>query len=118
MPVTGIGGVFFRADDPAALQAWYATHLGVTVDFAAPWVPEPGPTLFMPFPKDTTHFPAAKQWMINFRVAGMDALLGALQAAAIAVVTNPDWDTPETGRFARLQDPEGNAIEPWEPPAS
>jgi predicted enzyme related to lactoylglutathione lyase len=116
MSVTGIGGVFFRADDPEALQDWYATHLGVTVDFAAPWVQQSGPTLFMPFPRDTTHFPAAKQWMVNFRVSELDQLLSTLRAAGIAVATNPEWDTPETGRFARIQDPEGNQIELWEPP--
>ena len=29
MGVTGIGGFFFRAEDPKALGAWYAEHLGV-----------------------------------------------------------------------------------------
>jgi glyoxylase I family protein len=116
MSVTGIGGVFFRAQDPDALQAWYAQHLGLTVDFADPWTPEPGPTLFMPFPANTTHFPADKQWMINFRVDDRDSLVAALRAAGVEVTTNPEWDTPETGRFARLQDPEGNPLELWQPP--
>jgi predicted enzyme related to lactoylglutathione lyase len=70
----------------------------------------------MAFPRDTDHFPAAKQWMINFRVTELDALLSALRDAGIEVVTNPDWDTPETGKFGRIQDPEGNAVELWEPP--
>ncbi len=116
MSVVGIGGVFFRASDPKALQDWYREHLGVVVDFAAPWTPEPGPTLFMPFAKDTDYFPPDKQWMINFRVTELDELLSALRDAGIAVVTNPEWDTPETGRFARIQDPEGNPVELWEPP--
>ena len=117
MSVVGIGGVFFRANDPEALQAWYREHLGVAVDGAFNWAQEAGPTVFMPFPKDTDHFPAAKQWMLNFRVARMDALLPALRDAGIAVTTNPDWDTPETGRFARIHDPEGNPVELWEPPS-
>ncbi len=117
MSVVGIGGVFFRASDPGALKAWYKTHLGVFVDFAAPWTPEPGPTLFMPFAKDTDYFPAEKQWMINFRVAELDKLISALREAGVVVVTNPDWDSPETGRFARVHDPEGNPVELWEPPA-
>ena len=117
MSVVGIGGVFFRADDPEALQDWYRTHLGVVVDFASPWVQQAGPTLFMPFARDTDHFPAAKQWMINFRVAELDSLLSALRGAGIAVVTKAEWDSPETGRFARIHDPEGNPVELWEPPA-
>ncbi len=116
MSVLGIGGVFFRADDPDALQAWYKAHLGVVVDFASPWVPTPGPTLFMPFSKDTSHIPAGKQWMINFRVAELDPLISALRDAGIEVITNPEWDTPETGKFARVHDPEGNAVELWEEP--
>jgi glyoxylase I family protein len=117
MSVVGIGGVFFRANDPGALQAWYEKHLGVVVDYASPWVQQPGPTLFMPFPQDTDHFPADKQWMINFRVTELDALLSTLRDAGIAVTTKAEWDTPETGKFARLSDPEGNAVELWEPPA-
>lgn len=117
MSVVGIGGVFFRANDPKALQEWYQKHLGVVVDFASPWVQQPGPTLFMPFPKDTDHFPANKQWMINFRVAELDSLVAALREAGVEVFTNPDWDTPETGRFARILDPEGNQVELWAPPS-
>jgi len=117
MSVVGIGGVFFRADDPQALQEWYQKHLGVVVDYASPWVQQSGPTLFMPFPRDTDHFPEGKQWMINFRVTELDGLLSALRDAGIAVTTNPEWDTPETGKFARIHDPEGNPVELWEPPS-
>lgn len=117
MSVVGIGGVFFRANDPEALQTWYRERLGVVVDYASPWVQQPGPTLFMPFRRDSDHFPAAKQWMINFRVDDLDRLLTALRDAGIAVTTNADWDTPETGKFARIEDREGNPIELWEPPA-
>jgi predicted enzyme related to lactoylglutathione lyase len=117
MSVVGIGGVFFRAKDPPALQAWYEQHLGVVVDYASPWIQQSGPTLFMPFSASTDHFPADKQWMINFRVTDLDDLLSALRGAGVAVTTNPDWDTPETGKFARIYDPEGNAVELWEPPA-
>jgi len=116
MPVVGIGGVFFRAADPKALRAWYEKHLGVVVNFASPWIQEPGPTLFMPFSQGTDKFPADKQWMINFRVTELDALIAALRAADIAVTTKPEWDTPETGKFANVSDPEGNLVELWEPP--
>jgi glyoxylase I family protein len=116
MSVVGIGGVFFRANDPEALQAWYRKHLGVGADDAPTWEQQAGPTVFMPFARDTDYFPADKQWMINFRVRALDTLLSALRDAGIEVVTNPEWDTPETGRFARIHDPEGNPLELWEPP--
>ena len=70
----------------------------------------------MPFAHDTDHFPADKQWMINFRVDDLDAVLAKLRAAGIEIITKAEWDSPETGRFARVHDPEGNAIELWEPP--
>ena len=116
MAVTGIGGVFFRADDPDALRTWYREHLGVGGEGYDPWQQSAGPTLFMPFAADTDYFPAGKQWMMNLRVEDLDALIASLRAAGIAVTTDPSWDTPETGRFARIHDPEGNAIELWQPP--
>jgi predicted enzyme related to lactoylglutathione lyase len=113
MSVTGIGGLFFRSTDPDGLMAWYRTHLGV--DMGGDWRQQAGPTVLSPFAADSDYFAADKQWMINFRVAGLDALLAGLRAAGIAVVTKPEWDSPEIGRFARIHDPEGNAIELWEP---
>jgi catechol 2,3-dioxygenase-like lactoylglutathione lyase family enzyme len=111
--VTGIGGVFFRAADKDGLAAWYRTHLGVT-DF---WPADGGLTVFAPFSAESDYFPADKQWMINFRVDGLDEVIAELTAADIAVETRPyEWDTAETGRFARIHDPEGNQIELWEPP--
>ena len=110
----GIGGLFFRASDTKALAAWYETHLGVT----GYWNQDAGMTVFAPFKHDTDYFPADKQWMINFRVDDLDALIAQLKADGIAVETRPDeWDAPETGRFARVHDPEGNQIELWQPPA-
>lgn len=119
MPVTGIGGFFFRADDQKGLAAWYLKHLGV----GAPegqflWDQQAGPTVFSPFKADTDYFPADKRWMLNLRVDGLDDLLASLRAAGIEVITKDEWDaTPEIGRFARIHDPEGNPIELWEPPA-
>ena len=112
MPVTGIGGYFFRSDDPGALSAWYQTHLGITSGVDG-WQQSAGPTILAPFPKSTDYFPADRTSMLNLRVSGLDA---ALAASGIAAVRNPEWDTPETGRFARIHDPEGNPIELWEPP--
>src|SRR5690348_16536772 len=108
MPVTGIGGMFFRAQDPDALQQWYRDHLGVAFENGEPWHQQAGPTVFMPFAADTDYFPAGKQWMLNLRVSELDELLSRLRLAGIAVQTDATWDTPETGRFARIHDPEGN----------
>ena len=115
MGVTGIGGIFFRAKDPKALSAWYAEHLGVGAGEWGLWHPEAGPSVFSPFKADTDYFPADKQWMLNLRVDGLDALMASLTAAGIEVLTNAEWDAPGVGRFARIHDPEGNPIELWEP---
>jgi predicted enzyme related to lactoylglutathione lyase len=127
MPVLGMGGLFFRARDPDALNAWYRQHLGVGAgcvsDPAATpdqwsWATQGGPMVFAPFKADTDYFAADKAFMINFRVSDLDALLDGLRAADIAIITKVEWDDPDVGRFARIHDPEGNAIELWEPPAS
>ena len=115
MGVTGIGGLFFRASDPKALSAWYAKHLGVGDGEWGMWDQQAGTTVFSPFKADTDYFPADRQYMLNLRVDGLDALLTGLRDAGIDVVTKAEWDTPETGRFARIYDPEGNPIELWEP---
>jgi glyoxylase I family protein len=116
--VTGIGGVFFRSSDPAALGKWYEAHLGVSLtpaDFAAlPWRQESGPTVWGPFPEKTEYFgDMSKQWMINFRVDFLDAMIAQLRAHGIKVTLDPE--KYQNGRFARLVDPEGNPIELWEP---
>lgn len=111
--VTGIGGFFFRSRDTKALAEWYETHLGVT----EVWDQDAGMTVFAPFHESSDYFPADKQWMINFRVDDLDGMKAKLEASGISVETRPDeWDTDETGRFARIHDPEGNQIELWEPP--
>jgi len=116
--VTGIGGFFFRARDPKALSAWYRDQLGVNPapekPGELPWQQQAGPTAFAPFPEDTKYLgDASKQWMINFRVGDLDAIVAQLRAGGVSV------DDPETypniGRFAHLKDPEGNPIELWEP---
>lgn len=125
MGVKGIGGIFFRAADPDALTAWYRTHLNVGAGCSADagvtpdpfsWATEGGPVVFAPFRADTDYFPVDRQWMLNLRVDGIDALIAALREAGVAVETRAEWDQPEVGRFARLHDPEGHPIELWEPP--
>ena len=115
MGVTGIGGFFFRARDPAALKAWYATHLDVGAGRYGKWPQAAGPSVFTPFAADTDYFPADHAWMLNLRVDDLDGLCAGLSASGIEVATNPAWNTPGVGRFARIHDPEGNPIELWEP---
>ncbi len=115
--VTGIGGFFFRAEDPKALTDWYERHLGVTRTPTSysepPWRQESGFTVFAPFSAETKYFGRpTQQWMINFRVRDLDAMVGQLRRAGISVEVDPE--AYPNGRFARLQDPEGNPIQLWE----
>jgi predicted enzyme related to lactoylglutathione lyase len=125
MPVLGIGGLFFRAKDPDALSAWYREHLGIGAGCVATegapidewsWQTEGGPVVFAPFKETTDYFATDKQFMLNLRVRDLDSLLEQLNAAGIAIITKPEWNDPSVGQFARIHDPEGNAIELWEPP--
>jgi glyoxylase I family protein len=116
--VTGIGGLFFRARDPAALGRWYQEYLGVRLTPSSyeelPWRQEAGPTAFTPFLEATDYFGDFKQvWMVNFRVRDLDAIAAQLRAAGIAIDLDPQHYS--NGRFARLHDPEGNPIELWQP---
>jgi len=70
--------------------------------------------MLVPFSADSDYFAADKAFMLNFRVTDLDSLLNALRAADIMIITNAEWDHPDVGRFARIHDPEGNAIELWE----
>ena len=119
--VTGIGGVFLRARDPKALNAWYAKNLGIKIsEWGAnfEWsdeVPEgTGSTAWSLFPEDTKHFgPGAQTAMINYRVDDLDALLVDLAAAGVTI--DPKRDDAGFGKFAWIFDPEGNKIELWQP---
>jgi predicted enzyme related to lactoylglutathione lyase len=116
--VTGIGGVFFRANDPRALSRWYAEHLGVNevpTSYGGPvWEQEAGPTVFAPFPADSDHVRRLEQQRaVNFRVRDLDAMVEELRGADIEVEVH-DTVYPN-GRFAELVDPEGTPIQLWEP---
>ena len=123
--VTGLGGIFFKAQDPSALRAWYREHLGLAADehgsvtFAWRDGERPertGQTVWALFPADTRYFePSRAPFMINFRVDDLDGLLSQLRQAGVEVegrVEEYDY-----GRFAWVTDPEGHRIELWEPPA-
>ena len=118
--VTGIGGVFFRSADPAALQAWYVEHLGLPSDndgfVVMAWGGEvSGSTVWSAFADDTDYFgDRSQQSMINYRVGDLDAMLAQLRAAAVPVADEIEV-LDGVGRFGWATDPEGNRFELWEP---
>ena len=118
--VTGIGGIFFKAEDPKSLKEWYREHLGIDAgDYGATFnwrddndPTKQGQTLWTPFPKDTKYFdPGTAPFMINYRVADLDGLVKALREEGVEVKS----ESSEYGNFAWISDPEGNRIELWEP---
>jgi len=120
--VTGIGGIFFKAQNPATLRAWYEKNLGMhmvqgSTNFA--WYQgadstKKGITLWTPFKETTKYFqPSDKQFMIDYRVEQLDALLIKLKASGILPVDSVQ--RVSYGSFVHLMDPEGNKIELWEP---
>ena len=123
--VTGIGGIFFCAEDPAALGAWYKKHLGIDVQpwggAAFDWVdadgnPTKGTTAWTISNADGGHFaPSKSSFMVNYRVDNLTALLQALIDEGCNVLEKTD--DSEYGKFGWVMDPEGNKVELWEPPA-
>ena len=122
--VTGIGGIFFHAKDPAALGAWYKQHLGIDVQpwggAAFEWTdaagkPVGGTTAWSIAPAESKQFaPSTSPFMVNYRVADLRALLQALRDEGCEVLENVDES--EYGKFGWVMDPEGNKVELWEPP--
>lgn len=120
--VTGIGGVFFKCDDPEQMKQWYAENLGlITNEYGAPfeWRQAENPTKsgytsWSPFSKKSDYFaPSEKPFMINYRVANLEELLAELRKDGVQVVG--EIQTFDYGKFAHIMDPEGNKIELWEP---
>lgn len=120
--VTGIGGIFFKAENPDELYAWYERHLGIrrepygSVMFR--WQDDrhgQGETAWAIFPSDTTYFdPSRAPFMMNLRVDDLDGLLRQLEVDGVEI--DPKREKHEYGSFAWIIDPAGNRIELWEPP--
>lgn len=118
--VTGLGGFFFKTEDPKGLKNWYGKHLGLPVDDYGCtfwWKDKEGKdcsTQWSTFPKDTSYFkPSEKQFMMNFRVENLVELLAVLKDEGVTVVG--EIEEYEYGKFGWILDPEGNKIELWEP---
>ena len=118
--ITGIGGVFIKAKDPKALVAWYRDVLGMPVQawggaalrYDAPG--HPPAAGWAAFPASSSYFaPSTSEFMVNYAVDDLDALLARLQAKGVPVLKRTDDDA--NGRFAWILDPEGHKIELWEP---
>lgn len=120
--VTGIGGFFFRAREPEALNRWYAEHFGVVMiesrSYEDPgWFQDRGETVFAAFSQESDSFGASgKSWKINLRVDDLDGMVDRLRKAGVSV--EPHAETYPNGRFAELEDPERNRIQLWEPNAA
>lgn len=120
--VTGIGGIFFKSKDPKALRSWYAANLGLEVNqygsvfewYQGADSTKKGFLQWSPFKETTKYFePSTKDWMINYRVENMDALVAELKANNVTVTdTIAVYDY---GKFVHILDLEGNKIELWEP---
>lgn len=116
--VSGIGGFFFRSENPEALEKWYHENLGINLppkSYDDPvWRQEAGITIFHPFKKDTEYFgDPEKQFMLNFRVRDLSAIVEHLRKNDNKVEVDPK--TYPNGRFALTHDLEGNPIQLWEP---
>jgi len=122
--VIGIGGLFFKAEDPKTLATWYKKHLGLPIDesyggYAFRWDedeqrPDTGYTIWSPFKQDTDYInPSDKDFMFNFIVDDLEALMETLLDEGVEQVD--DIVDSEFGKFGWVMDPEGNKVELWEP---
>jgi predicted enzyme related to lactoylglutathione lyase len=118
--VTGIGGIFFKSENPNATKEWYKNHLGLPVnDYGCTFRGKDSDgndsaTQWSPFAKDTKYFePSEKQFMMNFRVDNLEVLLKTLKDEGVTIVG--EMESHDYGKFGWILDPEGNKIELWEP---
>lgn len=119
--VTGIGGFFFKCEDPQAINDWYKLHLGFeTTPYGTSfkWIDKDsdtdGITQWNPFPADTDYFnPSQKSFMINYRVEDLVSLVGQLKKSGINILD--EIESYSYGKFVHIMDPEGNKIQLWEP---
>lgn len=120
--VTGVGGVFFKTEDPEAMRDWYHRHLGlVTNDYGSTFEfrqganpDKKGYLQWSPFKSDTDYFaPSEKEFMINYRVENIESLVEGLREAGVTILD--EIEEFEYGKFVHILDPENNKIELWEP---
>ena len=119
---TGIGGIFFKCKDPKKMREWYKAHLGLnTNQYGAvfEWrqgadTTKKGFTQWSPFSEKTKYFdPSTKDFMINYRVENLEALVEQLKNEGVTIVDK--IEDSEYGKFVHILDIEGNKIQLWEP---
>lgn len=120
--VTGIGGIFFFSENPDKTKEWYAENLGLEVnewgssfEFRNANRPEEINYLqWSPFKQGSEYFaPSKKEFMINYRVQNIEALVKKLEANGVTIVDS--IASYDYGKFVHIMDAEGNKIELWEP---
>ena len=118
--VLGVGGIFFKSEDPDTLYQWYVEHLGIKkndgpgVSFMTADLPQSGYLVWGAFSSDTQYFdPATKQYMFNLIVDDLDGALEQVQAGGAELIG--EVETYDNGRFGWFMDPEENKVELWEP---
>jgi len=118
--VTGLGGFFFKSEDPKSMNEWYKNHLGIPVGpygWSFEWkdvAGNDGTTQWSIFDAKTKYLePSEKPYMINYRVHNLEALLAALKEEGVTIVG--EMQSYDYGKFGWILDPEGNKIELWEP---
>jgi predicted enzyme related to lactoylglutathione lyase len=120
--VTGIGGIFFKCKDPQKIKDWYSKNLGLNTDeygTSFEWregedASKMGFTQWSPFPETTNYIlPSEKEFMINYRVADIEALVEKLKEDGVRILD--EIETYDYGKFVHIMDIEGNKIELWEP---
>ena len=118
--ITGVGGIFFKSKDPKKLAAWYRDVLGLQVETwggamlktDAPG--HPAVVVWTAFPETTDYMaPSTREFMVNFAVDDLDALLAKLTAKGVTILKRDDSDA--NGKFAWILDPDGTKIELWQP---
>jgi catechol 2,3-dioxygenase-like lactoylglutathione lyase family enzyme len=119
--IIGIGGVFFKSANRDQMREWYGKHLGL-VDkgqgVMLPWREHDDQlkehvTVWTLFPASTDYFPATQQFMVNYIVDDLDALLDRLKQEGVKI--DPNRMNESYGRFAWIYDLDGNKIELWQP---
>ena len=120
--VTGIGGIFFKSEDPEKIKEWYHENLGLVIDaYGSPFefrnANEPEEINYLqwsPFKNDTKYFePSKKDFMINYRVDNLDLLVEELKKNEVTICD--EIESFDYGKFIHILDPDGNKIELWEP---
>lgn len=120
--VLGLGGVFFRSPDPAALAAWYRDNLGLELAggsedrawFDPSSMPSGGKTEWRPFPAETNYFaPSRKSLMLSLLVDDVEGALTQVKAAGAMQIGGVE--SSERGQYGWFMDPDGNKVELWQP---